>query len=306
MTEARQIVLALKGVWHGSYGMCCCPAHQDRTPSLSIRDGGDGMVLVHCHAGCDQSAVIDALKARGLWEQPPAGGRFRPTCGTDDREARDLDNDQRTKVARGLWKKAGPVENTPVETYLRGRGITCPIPPTIRYLAATKHSGTGLWLPCMIAGVAIWPSREISGIHRTFLTIDGRKKSPVSNNKMMLGPVRGGAVRLADVGAELVVGEGIESCLSVLQATGKPTWASLSTSGMDSLILPDEARDIIIAADHDQPGLRAARRAADRWVAEGRRVRIAKPTIEDSDWNDVLMLPENVVALPDRREARHG
>lgn len=47
--------------------MACCPAHDDNSPSLSINDGGDGKVLVHCHAGCSQSKVISALKARNLW-----------------------------------------------------------------------------------------------------------------------------------------------------------------------------------------------------------------------------------------------
>lgn len=52
----------------GGY-MACCPAHKDRTPSLSLKDSGDGKVLVHCHAGCEQSAVVDALKSKGLWPE---------------------------------------------------------------------------------------------------------------------------------------------------------------------------------------------------------------------------------------------
>ena len=48
--------------------VACCPAHEDRSPSLSLRDADDGRVLVHCHAGCSQSDVIDKLKGRGLWE----------------------------------------------------------------------------------------------------------------------------------------------------------------------------------------------------------------------------------------------
>ena len=43
------------------------PLSQGRTPSLSITDGDDGRPLVHCHAGCEQSAVIEALRAKGLW-----------------------------------------------------------------------------------------------------------------------------------------------------------------------------------------------------------------------------------------------
>ena len=44
----------------------CCPAHDDRTPSLSITQVSD-KVLLYCHSGCSQSEVIDALLSRGLW-----------------------------------------------------------------------------------------------------------------------------------------------------------------------------------------------------------------------------------------------
>jgi hypothetical protein len=47
--------------------MAKCPAHDDHNPSLSIREV-DGKILLHCHAGCAQQDVIDALKARGLWQ----------------------------------------------------------------------------------------------------------------------------------------------------------------------------------------------------------------------------------------------
>jgi hypothetical protein len=49
---------------------------------------------------------------------------------------------------------------------------------------------------------------------------------------MMLGPCRGGAVRLAAPGDALMVGEGIETCFAAMLATGKPTWGALSTSGL--------------------------------------------------------------------------
>lgn len=52
----------------GDGWVACCPAHEDANPSLSLRDGDGGKVLVHCHAGCDQRAVIEALKSKGLWE----------------------------------------------------------------------------------------------------------------------------------------------------------------------------------------------------------------------------------------------
>jgi hypothetical protein len=38
-----------------------CPAHEDRNPSLSIRDGDDGRVLLHCHRGCTVEAIVAVL-----------------------------------------------------------------------------------------------------------------------------------------------------------------------------------------------------------------------------------------------------
>jgi hypothetical protein len=40
---------------------CRCPAHDDRSPSLSIGPGDDGRALVHCHAGCTPAAILDAI-----------------------------------------------------------------------------------------------------------------------------------------------------------------------------------------------------------------------------------------------------
>lgn len=61
-----EIIAALGGRWAGSSGTARCPAHEDRSPSLSISER-DGKVLVRCHAGCEQDAVLDALRQRGLW-----------------------------------------------------------------------------------------------------------------------------------------------------------------------------------------------------------------------------------------------
>ncbi len=50
--------------------VACCPAHDDRTPSLSVSDG-NGRVLVKCHAGCSQDAVLDAIEALGIQMRRP-------------------------------------------------------------------------------------------------------------------------------------------------------------------------------------------------------------------------------------------
>lgn len=51
-----------------------CPAHPDRTPSLSINEGDDGRVLLYCFAGCDFQAIVAALglAARDLMGDGPA------------------------------------------------------------------------------------------------------------------------------------------------------------------------------------------------------------------------------------------
>ena len=69
--DAQSIANALqkaKRAGTGKYA-ACCPAHDDKTPSLSIQDAS-GKVLVYCHAGCSQDEVIGALRDLGLWNKP--------------------------------------------------------------------------------------------------------------------------------------------------------------------------------------------------------------------------------------------
>ena len=51
---------AVKETGPGKY-LSRCPAHDDRSPSLSIKDGDDGRVLIHCFAGCEPQSVLDAI-----------------------------------------------------------------------------------------------------------------------------------------------------------------------------------------------------------------------------------------------------
>src|SRR4051794_31784787 len=46
----------------GSGWRARCPAHEDRTPSLSVSVGEDGRALIHCHAGCAIETVLAALE----------------------------------------------------------------------------------------------------------------------------------------------------------------------------------------------------------------------------------------------------
>jgi putative DNA primase/helicase len=116
---ADAIARGLQARRSGSEWMAKCPAHDDRHPSLSIRESS-GKPLVHCHAGCKQRDVIAALKARGLWksERRPLARRTIATYDYCDEYGELLyqvvrfepkEFVQRTPNGRGgwIWKK-GP------------------------------------------------------------------------------------------------------------------------------------------------------------------------------------------------------
>ncbi len=276
---AREIVKALGGRWHGAYGTARCPVHDDHEPSLSIRNGVDGEPVFNCFAGCDWRDIKDALRADGLLpERAPGRAPALRRGQTPDAPKRrvvevGVHQQQRMEFARRKWHEAVPLTDSPADVYLRERGLDPGPdgwPPSLRYHPVLKHGPTGLLLPALVAAVTIWPDRNVVAIHRIFLRVDGKGKAPVSKPKMMIGRCGGGAVRLAPAGPELVLSEGLETGLSVQQATGLPVWATLSTSGLRSVILPPEVKTVIIAADADEPGEEAAQKAAKRFLAEGR------------------------------------
>ena len=192
--KAETIAKALGGRKVGSSWMARCPAHDDRDPSLSIQNTDDGKLLVRCHAGCGQVRVIAALRSRGLWED---NGRSQGCLtGQQQRHANnqpDRDDNKRAK-AMSIWQSATAACSTPVETYLRSRGLTIPPPPSLRFHVGLKHPSGNMW-PAMVALVTRGSDDAPLAIHRTFLTRNGTGIAPVEPQKMMLGPCRGGAVR---------------------------------------------------------------------------------------------------------------
>lgn len=69
-------------------GYARCPAHEDKRPSLSIREGRDGRILLHCFAGCSSGEVVAAL---GLtWGDLFAEERDRPASARPPRRRRRM------------------------------------------------------------------------------------------------------------------------------------------------------------------------------------------------------------------------
>jgi hypothetical protein len=80
-----------------------CPAHRDRSPSLSIREGTEGRVLLHCFAGCTADAILSALKLsrRDLFQGPPPSPARRAAL-----EAERIATEQRKRTARAAENEA--------------------------------------------------------------------------------------------------------------------------------------------------------------------------------------------------------
>ena len=111
---------------------------------------------------------------------------------------------------------------------------------------------------------------------------------------MMLGSVACGAVRLGTIDEAGVLGisEGIETGLSAMAACPQlPVWAALSAGNMAKIQVPLEVTQIVLLADHDagKAGIRAAQKAAQLFILEGRKVWIATPPTKGDDFNDILM-----------------
>jgi hypothetical protein len=260
--------------------------HGSRGATLALRDGERGL-LVKCFAGCDAHDVLAELRRLRL----TGGDRSGAVSFVDDHIDR-RDRERRIEIARRIWAEARDPRGSPVAHYLASRGITTsPLPPSLRWAPRCPHPSR-IYLPAMLARIDNIDG-ELIGIHRTFLRSDGSGKADIEPAKAMLGRAAGAAVHLAELHPDqpLIIAEGVESALAAMGLTQWPAWAALSSIGISKMILPAEARDIVIAVDRDRSGVgeRAARRAAGRWFGEGRRVRLVIPDRIGADPNTLLI-----------------
>ena len=288
MTHARTLILGLGGRWRGSYGVAACPICQpERHPSqdaLTLRDAPDGRLLVHCKkSNCPfrELAVALGLTSGDFTRPDPADIAKRAA----ERRAEAL---RKARQAGVVWREALPIAGTLAEAYLRGRGITCALPDTLRFHPACWHQ-SARFLPALIASVE---GCDLPAAHRTYLCPDGSGKANVEPAKAMLGGVTGGSVRLTQGSGPLVIAEGIETALSLACGLlGGPAtiWAALSTSGIRGLRLPALPGLLVIASDGDEPGRAAAYALAERAHFNGWQVSML-PAPDGCDWNDALMM----------------
>lgn len=265
---ARQGLRRVGREWRGR-----CPAC-GYANGLSITEQ-NGKPMWWCASCRDQPAVTAALLGEGAVRPSTT-----PATSADD-------GDRRASALR-LWGAGGPAVGSPVARYLAGRGLTLPEGAPLRFLADAKHP-SGRRFGCMLALLVDVDGRP-AAVHRTFLAPAGEGKAKAEPQRMTLGHVAGAAVRLFPVAEQIAIAEGIETAIAASILLRMPCWAATSAGNLgNSLVLPPEVREVVIAGDADPPGREAAQRAARRWKAEGRRVKVALPQRDGTDFNDLLL-----------------
>lgn len=273
--------------------MARCPAHGDRSPSLSVREDSDGLVLVKCFAGCDTRDVLAAvgLEMANLFSD----GHRRPRTDPGKRGSplvRDGRSDGLAPFDLTLWRSCVDLRGKVGEYYLTARG--CALPPPdghLRYHRDLHHAPSGYSGPALVGLVTDAATGRPLTLHRTWILPDG-KKAPVNPPRMLLGghSKAGGVIRLWPddvVTSGLAIGEGIETALTMAHAF-VPVWAAIDAGNLAMLppLLGIEA--LTIAVDHDRAGIDASTACADRWTRAGTEVRLAMPPRLGDDLNDLV------------------
>ncbi|WP_051948770.1 toprim domain-containing protein [Methylosinus sp. PW1] len=264
--NAAEISRALKGYRHGAGYLCRCPlpthgnGKGDRRPSLSIRDGEDERLLVHCFAGCDPRDVLAELRRRGLLDDDRRDHHERRApiaC-----EAAEEPPPSPNPLALDLWRAAEPIGDSLAQTYLRNRGLIVDAMPTLRFLPRAAHD----YLPrvpfdAMIAAVQA-SDRSIIAAQLTWLDPSGAGKAKIEPPRRTIGGLHDGAIRLGAAGDELGLAEGTETARAAMQMSGVPCWASLGSKRMAAVRIPDTVKRLHIFSDHDDAGRACAEEVA--------------------------------------------
>lgn len=221
---------------------------------------------------------------------------------------REKDPGQASAKMKKVWEESLPIHGTAAEKYLNNRGIWSEhIPTELRF-----HPGMQYWdlkerkskgiFPVLLAPLKDF-RKKVVGIHRIFITEDGRK-APVSDPKKPMevpDTISGASIRLYDPvedrDTELHVGEGIETMLAVHAWAQAPTWACYSARLLTQVVVPKFIKKVVIWADKDRSltGQHAANTLAKRLIKEGFEVEVYYPkrmipeNEKGVDWLDVLI-----------------
>lgn len=277
---AGDIAKRLRGHAVGSGFICCCPAHEDRDPSLSIRIGATAL-LFKCFAGCDTLDVLRELRAidTRVFETVPGGSGEQPDAARQEwlRER-----------ARDLWDQGRPIEGTIAEAYLESRSICFPT-GGLRFHPRTRlgPKRSAIYRPALLAG--LHDAGRLVAVQRGFFE-EGQAvlATDLGNPRRLLGRPCGGAVVLSPTSNVLGLAEGVETALSASVLLGVPVWATLGSERLPHITIPQAVTRLLILPDNDRAGRIGAGRAMAAYAREGRIVETHWPPPAFNDWNDVL------------------
>ncbi len=256
----------------------------------------------------DVRAAFRSVKENGavgvgsLWHAAMATG-WRPSKDGEQRpapapraaplQARQEPSQHATlsEFGRALWEACRPLAGDAL-AYLQARG--CVLPPAdgdLRWHPALKHPPTGTVGPALVALVTDVLTREPISLHRTWINAGG-VKAQVKPPRMLLRAHRkaGGVIRLwpdEAVTTGLAIAEGIETSLSLAHGF-TPVWACIDAGNMTEFPVLAGIETLLIGADNDPAGSRAADACARRWTLAGRGVHVVMPDTRNTDLNDVL------------------
>lgn len=237
-------------------------------------DGGDGMALLMEWRGDDFKQALHWL-ADYLRLPSEAVAVTRQTLAILRNELSQADIDQRLFKLGKLWSRSSALAGDCIGSrYLKHRGVldesSMPDPQALRFITALPYyTGTTRQsdFPALLAAVTTPDGRNIC-IHRTYLQADGNGKADVPEAKKLMQPagtVTGAAIRLFPAGPVLGVAEGIETALGAALLHDVPVWACISAHGLQSVVLPNGVDHLMIFADQDAAGMKAARNLRDRY-----------------------------------------
>lgn len=174
----------------------------------------------------------------------------------------------------------------------RGLGLPADAHEVIRYAPACPFAGARA--PAMVALVRNVITDEPQAIHRTALTLEGRKTAVNGHDRLALGGLKNGAVKLtadAEVTYCLGIGEGVETSLSlqgIPEFGDTPVWALLNASGVAGFMPLPGIESLWIAVDHDLAGEEASATCSGRWRFAGKEVFRVKAKTRGADLNDIV------------------
>ena len=290
-----------KGRWHGiltTFGVDHkylvdkhgpCPFGCGGKKSFRWDDKGTGSwICTHCGAGHG----FHFLKKIQGWDDATTLKEIDKMVGNVEIKvvAEERSESQKKEAIKAVLSKADKLRlDDPAFLYLSRR---CgPLPSNVlsdlRYHPAMAHPCGGKY-PCLLA-IVRHPDRSGASLHRTFLTMDGRKADVEPVRMMMPGKLDGAAIMLGDAGETIGIAEGLETALCARALFGVPVWSVISANGMIGWTPPEGVRSVVVYGDNDLNfiGQHAAFTLARKLFTKGLNVEVRIPEQVGHDWADV-------------------